>query len=257
MFATQYQALSKRTTAPDSPTLEVRHVRGRTIYAIPDRVVYGYFDTLARHILESGEWQLASTLPQIPSSRDFAAMRLQIQAMAAAQRKDLPTAHAAADRLAALADEPGQRPLAQRVLTAEAREAEGAVALASGDLSKAVAMMGAAAAIEDSIYALSQPPYPPIPVHELYGTMLLEMNLPAQAQEQFLRTLRRNQVVPKPFSDWLRRLRRRETISPQRNTTNASCTYGKAQTRIVLRWPKQNNSLRLIGVSLSEEIPIT
>src|SRR5215472_17264391 len=40
----QYQALPDKKTAPDTPELESRHVRGRTIYAIPDRVVYGYFD---------------------------------------------------------------------------------------------------------------------------------------------------------------------------------------------------------------------
>jgi len=53
------------------------------------------------------------------------------------------------------------------------------------------------AAIEDSIYALSQPPYPPIPVHELYGTTLLEMNQPAQALAQFAETLRRTPGRPK------------------------------------------------------------
>jgi len=58
-------------------------------------------------------------------------------------------------------------------------------------------MMDTAAAIEDSIYALSQPPYPPIPVHELYGTLLLEMNRPAQAQEQFTKTLSRTPGRPK------------------------------------------------------------
>src|SRR5262249_56542014 len=115
-FAGQYQNLPDRTTAPDSAALEVRHVRGRTIYAIPDRVVYGFFDTLARYIMESGEWQLASTLPSVPTSRDFAAMRLQIDAMASAHRKDHGAAQAAADRLTALADEPGQPQLAKEVL---------------------------------------------------------------------------------------------------------------------------------------------
>ena len=109
-------------------------------------------------------------------------MRLQIDAMASARRNDHSAAQAAADRLTALADEPGQRRLAKEVLNIEAREAQAVAALASGDRSKAIAMMDAAIAIEDSIYALSQPPYPPIPVHELYGTMLLEMNQPAQAQ---------------------------------------------------------------------------
>jgi predicted Zn-dependent protease len=57
--------------------------------------------------------------------------------------------------------------------------------------------MNDAARIEDSIYALSQPPYPPIPVHELYGTMLLEMNLPAQARQQFADSLKRTPGRPK------------------------------------------------------------
>src|SRR5262249_29000048 len=114
IFADQYKALSNPTTAPDSPDLDVRHLRGRTIYAIPDRVVFGYFDTLARYIMESEEWQLASTLPRAPTSRDFAAMRLQIEAMAAAKRKDASAARVAAEDLELLANEPGQRPLAQK-----------------------------------------------------------------------------------------------------------------------------------------------
>jgi hypothetical protein len=197
IFAGEYQALADRTTAPDSSTLEARHVRGRTIYAIPDRVVYGYFDIMARYIMETGEWELASTLPSGPPSRDFAAMRLQIDAMASAQRNDHSAAQAAADKLTALADEPGQRQLAKEVLNIEAKEAQAVASLASGDPSKAVAMMDGAVAIEDSIYALSQPPYPPIPVHELYGTMLLEMNRPAQAQAQFATTLTRTPGRPK------------------------------------------------------------
>src|SRR5215471_12037389 len=35
IIAAQYQALSDKTTAPDTPELESRHVRGRTIYAVP------------------------------------------------------------------------------------------------------------------------------------------------------------------------------------------------------------------------------
>jgi hypothetical protein len=40
--AAQYQALPDKQTAPDTPELQSRHVRGRTIYAVPDRVVYAY-----------------------------------------------------------------------------------------------------------------------------------------------------------------------------------------------------------------------
>jgi tetratricopeptide (TPR) repeat protein len=196
IFAAQYKALPERTTHPDTPELEVRHLRGRTIYALPDRVVYGYFDTLARYILETRDWQLASELPPTPVSRDFAAMRLQIQAMAAAERKDARAALAAANEMVALSNQPGQRPLAQKVLAIQAKQAQAAAAQAAGDADKAIAMMNGAVAIEDSIYALSQPPYPPIPAHELYGDLLLELNRPADAEHQFAQALERTPGRP-------------------------------------------------------------
>jgi hypothetical protein len=197
IFAAQYETLPDKTTHQDTPDLEVRHVRGRTIYALPDRVVYGYFDTLARYIIESGEWQLASNLPPSPVSADFAAMRLQIEAMAAAKHKNLPAARSAADGIMLLCEKAGRRPLAQKVLTIQAKEAEAEAALASGDWEKVIANMDSAVKLEDSIYALSQPPYPPIPAHELYGTMLLEMDRPAQAWNQFDKSLKRTPGRPK------------------------------------------------------------
>jgi hypothetical protein len=197
IFATEYQDLPNIDIPPDTPDLEVRHLRGRTIYALPDRVVYGYFDTLARYIIETGDWQRASNLPAVPASRDFAAMRLLIETMSAAKKKDAPGARAAADRILALSNEAGQRRLAQEVLTIQANEAEAEAALAGGDTKSAIANMNDAVRIEDSIYALSQPPCPPIPAHELYGTMLLEMNRPAEAYEQFTESLKRTPGRPK------------------------------------------------------------
>src|SRR6516164_10951252 len=54
IIAAQYEELPDKKTAPDTPELQSRHVRGRTIYAVPDRVVYGYFDILTRLIVEAG-----------------------------------------------------------------------------------------------------------------------------------------------------------------------------------------------------------
>ena len=197
MFAAQYEALPNKGTHPDSPDLEVRHLRGRTIYALPDRVVYGYFDTLARYIVESGDWQLTPNLPSAPGSGDFAAMRLQIEVMGAAKRKDGSAARAAADKMVVLYKQAGQRPLAQKVLTIQAKEAQAVAALASGDRRGVIVNMNDAVRIEDSIYALSQPPYPPIPAHELYGTLLLDMNRCAQARKQFDESLKRTPGRPK------------------------------------------------------------
>jgi len=89
--------------------------------------------------------------------------------MAAARRGDAAGAKAAADRIRALSDESGQHPFAKQIITLQAKEAEAVAAQAAGDGEGASARMNEAIAIEDSIYALSQPPCPIIPAHELDG----------------------------------------------------------------------------------------
>src|SRR4029450_1885365 len=68
VFAAQSAAITNCTTAPDSPDLQARHVRGRTIFALPDRVLYGYFDTLARYIVESGSGADVRAAPTVAPS---------------------------------------------------------------------------------------------------------------------------------------------------------------------------------------------
>jgi len=193
----QYEALTNKKTGPDTPELQARHVRGRTIYALPDRVAYGYFDMLTRYIVETGDWQAVPKVPLVAPSRDFAAMKLQLEAMAAAGRGDAAGAKAAADRIVALSNEPDQHPFTRQIITMQAKEAEAIAAQVAGDGEGAIAKMNEAIAIEDSIYALSQPPYPIIPAHELFGSMLLEMKRPADAMRHFTETLRRTPGRPK------------------------------------------------------------
>jgi hypothetical protein len=69
--AAQYQALPDKQTARDTPELRSRHIRGRIIYAVPDRVIYGYFDRLTRLLVEAGRWDKAAKIPLLVSSRDF------------------------------------------------------------------------------------------------------------------------------------------------------------------------------------------
>ena len=197
VFAAQYAALTDRTTAPDSQDLQARHVRGRTILALPDRVLYGYFATLARLIVESEAWSDVPTLPLISPSSDFVVMKLHLEAMAAASRKDAATAKAKAAEMMERARVPGQHPFVQQILTMQAREAAAAAALVAGDAAGAVTEMKAAVAIEDSIDSLSQPPYPIIPAHELYGSMLMDMGRHAEARKHFEETLRRTPGRPK------------------------------------------------------------
>ena len=60
--------------------------------------------------------------------------------------------------------------------------------------------MEAAVAIEDSIDSLSQPPYPIIPAHELYGSLLMDMGKPGEARKHFEETLRRTPGRPKAIA---------------------------------------------------------
>jgi tetratricopeptide (TPR) repeat protein len=193
----QYEALTNKRTSPDTPELQARHVRGRTIYALPDRVAYGYFDMLTRYIVEAGDWQAVPKVSLIVPSRDFIAMKLQLEAMAAARRGDAGSAKAAADRIVALSNAPDQHPFTKQIITMQAKEAEAIAAQVAGDRAGAIAKMNEAIAIEDSIYALSQPPYPIIPAHELFGSMLLEMKRPTDAMTHFTETLRRTPGRPK------------------------------------------------------------
>jgi tetratricopeptide (TPR) repeat protein len=200
LFAAQCAAITNRTTAPDSQDLQARHVRGRTIFALPDRVLYGYFDTLARFIVESESWSDVATLPLVAPSSDFVVMTLHLEAMAAASRKDAATAGAKAAQMMERARAPGQHPFVQQILTMQAREAAALAAHAAGDAARAVTEMDAAVSIEDAIDSLSQPPYPIIPAHELYGSMLMEMGKPAEARQHFEQTLRRTPGRPKAIA---------------------------------------------------------
>ena len=197
IIAAQYQALPNKKTALDTQELQSRHVRGRTIYAVPDRVVYGYFDMLTRYVVEAGDWGAVANIPLLVPSRDFLAVKLQLQAMAAAANKDATGARVAADKLALLAREPGQHPFVEQIITLQAKEAQALAAKAGGNADEAVLKMKEAVAIEDSIDDLSQPPYPIIPADELFGTMLLEMNRPREAAEEFVRSLKRTPGRPK------------------------------------------------------------
>lgn len=197
IIAAQYRALPSKKTAPDTPELQSRHVRGRTIYAVPDRVVYGYFDMLTRLLVESGRWNEAAKIPFLVPSRDFLAVKLQWEAKAAAVRKDPAAAGAAAAKLVSLSHDPGQHPFAKQIIDLQVAEAEAFAAEAVGDVDTAAARLKEAVAIEDSIDDLSQPPYPVIPATELCGNLLLELNRPAEATIYFEKTLNRTPNRPR------------------------------------------------------------
>ena len=153
-------------------------------------------------------------------------MKLQLEAMAASKRKDAATAKAKAAEMMERARVPGQHPFVQQILTIQAREAAAAAAHAAGDAAGAVKEMEAAVAIEDSIDSLSQPPYPIIPAHELYGTMLLDMGRPAEARKHFEETLRRTPGRPKAIAGIAR------AAEAMGDTATAKAQY----TRLIEMW---------------------
>jgi uncharacterized protein (TIGR01244 family) len=193
----QYEALESKTTAPDSPLLQAKHVKGRTIFGLPDRVVFGFSDMLIRYLIETEDSEGFAKVPLVAPSRDFVAMKLELDAAAAARRGDPAAANAAADKLVKLSEEPGQDPFVKLIITIQAREAEGFAAFAAGDDDAVIEKMEAAGRMEDSIVALSQPSYPALPAREIFGKMLLEMNRPAAAKVQFEMTLARTPRRPK------------------------------------------------------------
>jgi tetratricopeptide (TPR) repeat protein len=196
IIAKQYAAIPDKRTAPDNPGLQARHVRGRTIYALPDRVAYGYFDMLARELMETGDWKRLRELPLVAPSRDFVAMHLQLETTAAAARHDAAAARAAAAKLTALANAHGPHPFVEKMMAIQAAQAEAFAARAAGDDALAVSKLNDAATLEDSIESLSQPPYPAIPGHELLGNILLQMGRNAEAREQFTLALQRTPNRP-------------------------------------------------------------
>ena len=146
--------------------------------------------------------------------------------MAAAQRKDAATARTKAAQMTERARVPGQHPFVQQILTMQAREAAAAAALAAGDATGAVREMEAAVAIEDSIDSLSQPPYPIIPAHELFGSMLMEMGRPAEARKHFEETQRRTPGRPKAIVGTA------QAAAAMGDLTTASAQY----TRLIEMW---------------------
>jgi tetratricopeptide (TPR) repeat protein len=160
-------------------------------------VVYGYFDMLTRLIVESGHWDEVDQIPLLVPSRDFAAVKLQWETKSAALRKDPEAAQAAAAKLVSLSQEPGQNPFASLIISLQAKEAEAFAADAHGDADNAVVKLKEAAAMEDAIDDLSQPPYPVIPANELLGNLLLELNRSAEAATYFRKALKRTPNRPK------------------------------------------------------------
>jgi hypothetical protein len=79
---------------------------------------------LTRFNVETADWNAAARTPLLVPSRDFVAVKLQLETMAAAANKNAAEAKRAAEKLAALAEEPGQHPFVQQIILMQAKEAQ-------------------------------------------------------------------------------------------------------------------------------------
>ncbi len=197
IFKAEYDGLADKKTGPDTQVLQAKHVKGRTIFGLPDRVAFGYFDTLIRYVVETKDLESYSEIPLVAPSRDFVAMKALLQAVAGDLNSDAAAAQAAAYKLVGLSKEPGQDAFVQLIITLQAKEAEAFAAHAAGNEEAVIQKMIEASTIEDSIFALSQPSYPALPAREIFGNLLMKMNRPAEAIKQYEMTLLRTPKRPK------------------------------------------------------------
>src|SRR4029450_7947326 len=108
-----------------------------------------FFDPLARFIVESESWNDVPTLPSIAPSSDFVVMKLHLEVMAAAGRKEGAAAKTKAAEMMERARVPGQHPFVQQILTMQAREASALAARTAGDDAGVGTEMDAAAGVGD------------------------------------------------------------------------------------------------------------
>lgn len=144
----------------------------------------------ARLVIESRRWQDL----EVPDTRagDHGSQRGSYAALlfadgaAAVRRDDLDAARHAHQLLADLAEETGDD--ASRV---SGTSLAALIKLAEGLTPEALTLLDEATALEDRMELPMGPPMPVKPSHELYGEVLLEMDRPAEAAEQFEKALRR------------------------------------------------------------------
>ena len=140
-------------------------------------------------LVATGDWD-NETLKAILATPDVplltAATDLFATGLAATQNQDLAAAEEALEQLKkrkeGVTARPGTRQVAVDVM---GKELEALVSLARGDNPQAIAFMREAVDLEDSMNLQFGPPVPVKPSHELFGEILLKLDHPQEAAEQF------------------------------------------------------------------------
>lgn len=157
----------------------------------------GYFALAAipaRYALERGEWQQAAELEVRATPFPHAdAMTWFARGMAAARLHDVAKAQASATALEEIRTrlEKAKENYWAGQVEIQRLEVSAWSLLAEGRKDAALAMIKSAAEMEDRSEKSAVTPGPLAPARELFGEMLLEVNQPAQAFEQFEATLKK------------------------------------------------------------------
>ena len=154
--------------------------------------------------VESRQWQADSIEVDTSGLRTAATAKdLFVHGMSAVKKGDLAGAKIKLAKLRSFLDEERERiekgsgeggvdylgPLRGAEVTA--LELEALLRLAEGKAADATQVMQSAVAAEDELSLGYGPPYPVKPAHELFGEILLELDRPEEAREQFERALDR------------------------------------------------------------------
>jgi hypothetical protein len=148
----------------------------------------------ARWTLERRAWREAAELEPRPSAFHYPeAITLFARALGAARSGDLARARAAIQALQEIKDRLAQANEGYWAEQAEIqrRGAAAWLALAENRPAEALATMRAAAELEDGTEKSAVTPGPIAPARELLGEMLLELNQPAEALQEFQATLKK------------------------------------------------------------------
>ena len=148
----------------------------------------------ARYALERGAWADAAKLVPQPSRYPYAdVLTYFANALGAARTGDPAAARAAIDALNTIKNRLTEQKEAYWAEQTEIqrRSASAWLTLVEGRKGEALAEMRAAAAMEDGTEKSAVTPGPLAPARELVGEMLLQMNQPADALQEFEATLKK------------------------------------------------------------------
>jgi tetratricopeptide (TPR) repeat protein len=157
----------------------------------------GYFALAAipaRYALERQDWKAGAQLKVSETAFPFTeAMTYFARGLASAQLGDIAAARASRDTLANIQDrltKTKENYWAEQV-EIQRRDVSAWTLLAEGRAAEALRDMQSAAELEDSTEKSAVTPGPVAPARELLGEMLLKMNRPKEALEEFQATLKR------------------------------------------------------------------